>query len=259
MSYEKPKLNPPVEVETSVFDGVPEGVKFWIGKTSQNGEIFMPNEEAAAHRLCAETYHSVGIMTAEELAAKDKSSEAGQETSRFAVLSRGSGASPDTVMATMKTICRPTSDHPPLPIEEMFPDVFSGSNRTVGNLEISKTASRHPDKTVQNLAFIAIIRASFIEAVALGSKEMYCATEEYVSKVVSDIGTPYTALITEPRPFDEMGDEPSMLLPLLYSVTEILSLYRSGDISPVISMYLAGMEDHRGLGFFGSDLINPLE
>lgn len=258
-NLESPTL--PVAVDTNVFEGAPEEAMFWIGKTSHNGEILMPAEEGAAHQLCAETYHSVGIMAAAELATREIGSggntEDSEETSRFVVLSRGLYGTPSSVIATMKTIHRPSLNHPPLPIEGMFPETFAKNNRSAGNLEISRTASRNPDGTIQNLAFVALIRASFIEATTLGSTEIYCATEEFVEVVVKDLGIPYIAL-SSPTPFQEMRSGPTMLVPLLFSVTEILSLYDSGDLGPIITAYLAGTENHRGLGFFGPDLINPL-
>jgi hypothetical protein len=254
--------NPPVAVSTRIFESAPEEAMFWIGKTSQDGEIFRAAEEAAAHQLCAETYHNVGIMAADRLAAKENTSDGHHEvseggSSRFVVLSRGSAASPHTVVATMKTIHRTSLSHPLLPIEELFPDVFSDGSRSAASLEISKTASRHPDNTIQNLAFLACIRASFIEAVALGSEEMLCVTEEFVERLVKDVEIPYEKLC-EPRPFRELRSGPTLLVPLAFNVSKILSLYKSGNVGLTISTYLDGMEEHKGLGFFGPDLIKPL-
>ena len=241
-------------VDTEIFRFQPEA-HFWIGKTAaRGGSIVAPDVYQAAGILRARVYiDEYSFLPGDARNIDGTESDAEDiRSSHFAVVENSEGG--NRLVGTTRLIKKETDDQT-LQVEKLFPEAFADTPAPVGSVEASRFIARHPNKLLQHMVSLSLIRSMVLEANEEGSPYIYAVVEEHLERLFRNIGLPLVRL-AEAKLIEEYNT-PNM--PLRFSPMDILETAKA-DTNNRLKMtpFFRGQGPTHGLGFYDESLtISP--
>lgn len=241
-------------VETDLFSGQDEVLDFWVGKISEVGdEQIHPNISEAVARLRANVYVKEKKYYGSEILNEDgtESDSDDERSKQFAVLER-LDANTARAIACGRMIVK-LSDEDKLPIEKYFPEAFEAHNPPENSVEISRFISRHPNKIVQHIASLAVVRAMTYESIKMQAPTTYCMVEKPLLDMLNFVGLPAIELGT-PR---DIPEQSGVLYPVDINPYDVIKRAIATDKRfEMLSMYFAENEaSNDGLGYYDNSFL----
>ncbi len=150
------------EFKSTIFAGY-ENNRFAVGRIGEGGESSFPIESLAYHRLRANVYEREGFISQDNISQYDGGEYDDDDNRSIHMAVLENGGETQRLIASMRLIMKGGSG--PLPIEELYPDVFANSPAPETSCEVSRYIIRHEDKLVQRTASWGLFQQGLTEAV----------------------------------------------------------------------------------------------
>jgi N-acyl-L-homoserine lactone synthetase len=213
---------------SEMFDEKPEA-KYWVGRIAFSGSL-PPASVMECYTAMAKLRADVYVDQMGYLGPEQKDT-LGRELDDYDSKSIHFGAIENVmceeesyarVIGSGRLIMKKTEDEP-LPIENKYPEIFSGSPIAVGAAEVSRFISRHDSEPVQHMIALAIIRIMSLYSIKNGINADYFEVEKPLLRLLSIIGLPLEQLgnpkqVVEPggiRTLYPIVVDPNLILPSL--------------------------------------------
>jgi N-acyl-L-homoserine lactone synthetase len=252
-----PEILAPI-VETSVFLPRPEAA-FWLGKTATGNEIHRPNEYVSSLILRANVYideHSY-LPRSSRNADGTETDEHDASSIHFAAIQNHTGDEMvKKLVGNARLIHKSTSDDP-LPVEELFPEVFVAEPMPVNSMEASRFIARHPNRLIQNIISLGLIRGMVYESTERDARYVYAVVEDHLVRLFNKIGLPMDQL-SEAKRLEEYNNSANMAV--RFEPTKILeTAHADANGERMMSAFFKTHPEAFGLGLFDEYLMNSLE
>lgn len=248
------EVNPRVSVEQ--FAEHPEAA-FWIGKTAVGGLVVNDEFFAGLAQFRANVYvHKLGFLPEDTLDEQGRELDADDYRSlNVAVVEQfdtdeGKAA---RIVGSGRLIRKDTEENV-LPVEHYFPEIFTDGAIPVGDVEVSRFISQHPDRMTQHKVALAIIRAMTFNALEQKA-ETYCLIEKPLVGLLQFIGIPLE-LLAEAKDVPEYG---GVLYPVRIKPQDVLDSVTS-DKSGAIGLqeFFNRESNSLGEGFYPETLVGEV-
>jgi N-acyl-L-homoserine lactone synthetase len=248
-------LMPPVE--TSVFD-VRADARFWMGVTAMGDHVTMGAEHTAAGIQRANMYideHHFLPESARRADGIETDDDDGRSTHFVIVENRLSADGIHRVVATTRLIEKDFEDEP-LPVEQLFPEVFEANPAPVGAAEASRFIAHHPDKLTQGALSLSLIRAMTSRSAHLGLEPVYAVVEDHLARLFNKINLPFEQ-ISDYKMLPEYNTEN---MAIRFDPNRILREACAPHIGQEIlqAFFNKSAVRSEGLGYFDETLLTPM-
>lgn len=240
------------EVGADIFENAPEAA-FWVGPVAVGNNVMLPEGYNAALKLRANVYITEKKFLEESNRQPDGSEydEDDRRSSHFTVIqNHPKGIS--LLTGNMRSIARGDKE---LPVEHYFPESFA-KPLTDNAVEASRFISRNPDQVVQSAVASGLIRAVVMDALQNNKEEIYAIVERPLASLFKFMGIPFEK-VADQKYLEEYHTEN---LAIRFSPEEILETAKK-DVTQRrrITPYFQTAEENHGVGFYGSDLLSPIQ
>jgi N-acyl-L-homoserine lactone synthetase len=247
-----------VPLDSEVFEDNPDA-EFYIGLVAVAGAVTMPDEYDAWLKFRANVYvKEMGFL--DERSLDEQGRESDEDDSRsahFVVLHNDRDRGETRVVGGARLIMK-NDFNDQLPVERMYDRTFHEVPAPVGSTEASRLISRFERRGVQGAIGMALIRSMAIWTYDNGRKPVLAVIEDdKLGKIFQRVKLPYEA-ISEPEYIPEYR---TVNTAIMIDPAEVLATIEPENHidAPMMQAFYAGVEAHKGLGYFGKSLMKASE
>ncbi len=240
------------EVDGSVF-GNSSNASFWVGGVAARSLVTAPDCYEPLLKFRGNIYvHECGYLPLESL------DEEGRELDRddarsflFAAIENSEDV--PRVVGSARLISK-DSEREQLPVEDYFPEIFDQQPIKEGeSSEVSRYIARHPNKFVQGMVSIALVRAMIHACTENNFQNAYAMLEDGLLQKLTQSGIEAEQL-GNPKYVDDLK---GVLYPVVFKPFNLIdSLISESESAPTASQLFFKFDQNRnGQGFYEQDLL----
>lgn len=243
--------------ETNIFSGQRQAAAFYVGILATPNVINDQNAWNAARKLRANVYIDEQRFLP-ETSRKEDGGEDDQDDLRsvqFGVY-ENIGSEEEAKLAGTSRLIIKRDEADLLPVETMYPEVFTQNPAEISSAETSRVIARHADKAVTRKAIsLSLIRAMAAYSVAEARRPVYAVIDPPVKRMYDKMNFPYE-LMSELRYTEEYKSENWAVKIEPQDVIDLVN--PNGHSNGLIQAFFAGVDENRGLGYYDPILTNPI-
>lgn len=246
-----------VPVERDVFADHPEAT-FYIGVIATPGVVHDARVYQATSRFRAGVYIDQMNFLSESarLRGGGETDSDDNRSVHFSVVENRGAHEPPRVVGCSRLILK-DDENVPLPVEHFFPEYFEDNPAPVDATEGSRLIARHPDRAVQGLVALGLIRAMTHYSVEQSRQPIYAVVERGLATMFDRMKLPNTRL-TELKYLEEyrtknmaLAIEPQRIATSIRPENHV----RNDEVSG----FFDDLDGHGGVGFFNETLMENMD
>lgn len=218
--------------KSTIFDGH-ENARFAVGQVAEGDISLYPEENLAYHQLRANVYaRQAGFIPLEDINERNGGEYDSDDSRSVHMIILENMGEDQRLIASMRLIKR--TDNRPLPVEELFPDVFANNPAPKASCEVSRYITRHEDRKIQDMASWTLFQQGLTQAMIHRFSPAFAVVAPELSRIFRSRRLPIQEL-SEPFWIEKYGEKNVPIAIDIDALAERLESRTPGALSEMIA------------------------